>query len=664
MYSSIKEEDWPKVIKICYWPILDIIKSLEIPLGIEISGHSLEMIKKIDSRWISSFKKLLKAGKTELIGSGYMQIIGPLIPREINAYNHKFGLDSYRKILDCVPEIALVNEQAYSCGLIDGYKKAGYKAVIMEWDNPFRFHPEWDSRWRYYPQMASDDCGNCIPVIWNNAILFQKFQRYAHGEIELEEYMSYLKSHFLGEETVLSLYGNDAETFDFRPGRFHTESDIHKGGEWNRIKVLLKGLKKDSKFSFILPSGALKFTRQPLANNRIHLESCAQPIPVKKQEKYNIARWAVTGRNDTIINTKCYRLYDYLKDCNKSGKNKAETEGLWRKLCYLWSSDFRTHIEKARWRVFNKDLNYTLKKAKKIYESTITKNEKFKPNNQIIPSSIPEVRRIKTKIEIENKKNELILNCNKGLTITSLIFKDISPCPLIGTISHGYYDDISLGADYFTGHTIIEGADLKKFTDLASVVPDILDGFSSQKPYIQVRGTIKLGCGTIKKEINFYLLESKIDIRYIFNLNFGVPVSLRTGIVTLLPEAFDKNTLYYKTVNGGTHKETFRIGGTASINFGAPVSRMVTASHCLGATDGWLEMGDKDKNIRIYSDKAKMYSVPMLEYKTVSNSYFLRCLNSLREIDETSIEGKGFKGEIKFSIIASKNKQKEKRCST
>jgi hypothetical protein len=65
----------------------------------------------------------------------------------------------------------------------------------MEWDNPARNHPEWNSEWRYYPQYACGQHGEALPVIWNHSIAFQKFQRYAHGELTLEEYLEYLQGH-------------------------------------------------------------------------------------------------------------------------------------------------------------------------------------------------------------------------------------------------------------------------------------------------------------------------------------------------------------------------------------------------------------------------------------------------------------------------------------
>ena len=64
----------------------------------------------------------------------------------------------------------------------------------------------------------------------------------------------------------------------------------------------------------------------------------------------------------------------------------------------------------------------------------------------------------------------------KGLAIESLYFKNVSSEPLLGTLPHGYYDDISLGADFFSGHSIIEKPGEHKITDLKNARQTKRDG--------------------------------------------------------------------------------------------------------------------------------------------------------------------------------------------
>ena len=163
----------------------------------------------------------------------------------------------YWPLLGFRPDIALINEQAYSAGLVQHYINAGYRAIAMEWDKPYRCHPEWNPEWRYSPQIACGQHGEKIPLIWNNAIAFQKFQRYAQGEMELDEHTKYLSGHLSDHPRSFSLYGNDVEIFDFRPGRYHTEASLHEDGEWMRIWLLFESLLSDNRLSFIRPSQAL-----------------------------------------------------------------------------------------------------------------------------------------------------------------------------------------------------------------------------------------------------------------------------------------------------------------------------------------------------------------------------------------------------------------------
>ena len=67
-FSSIEEEAWPEVIKKCYHPLLDLIQKTAIPVGIELTGWTLEQINQIDSNWVKKFKKLINNHQCELSG--------------------------------------------------------------------------------------------------------------------------------------------------------------------------------------------------------------------------------------------------------------------------------------------------------------------------------------------------------------------------------------------------------------------------------------------------------------------------------------------------------------------------------------------------------------------------------------------------------------------
>ena len=97
-FSSIEEEVWIDVIDSCYHPLLELIEKTDIPIGIELNGWTLRQIERLDSSWVKRFKVLLNSKKCELVGSGYCQILGPLVPYTVNEWNQRLGIDLYKQI--------------------------------------------------------------------------------------------------------------------------------------------------------------------------------------------------------------------------------------------------------------------------------------------------------------------------------------------------------------------------------------------------------------------------------------------------------------------------------------------------------------------------------------------------------------------------------------
>ncbi|RKY40646.1 MAG: glycoside hydrolase family 57 [Candidatus Omnitrophota bacterium] len=632
MYSSIEIEDRSKVIKKCYWPLLKLAEVNEIPMGIELSGCTLEKINEIDSEWVKKFKKLLIAGKIELIGSGYAQIIGPLVPAKVNDWNQRLGLEIYENILGIRPRIALVNEMAYSGGIVEHYINNNFDAIIMEWNNPRRYHPEWKNDWRYFPQyaVAAGASNRNIPLIWADSIAFQKFQRYAQGELGLEEYIEYLKGNYNKDENrYFPVYANDVEIFDFRPNRYNTEIEINKQGEWSRIETFFSQIKQSNSFKLIKPSKVLLGLSEKNAGNKLKLESPEQPIPVKKQEKYNINRWAVTGRDDLGINTKCYQIYNSFIE-----NNNTRFED-WKQLCYLWSSDFRTHITQKRWDAYKKRLN-DFKKKWVDEKINIDDNKKtvqlpYKKKDKDI--SIIDSRKFLT---IETKVLRCSLNKFKGLTIDKLWFKEKSKEPLIGTLSHGYYDDISFGADFYSGHAIIEKPGQHKFTNLSKGNHFI--SYDSE--------SIIISCENIDRDVWFnkkykvYFNECCMEIFYEIIIPRRDIAIIHPLNITFIPTSFDKDTLFYATHNGGRKIEKFEVKDNI-INHAQSLSSLISAKQGLGATEGVVVVGDDRKQISFWHDQTMSSLIPSIHYLPVNNNqYFLRLQYSAQEIDETFIKNR------------------------
>ncbi len=227
------------------------------PIGIEVTGFTLEEIASRDPEWIGRARALIATGRIELIGSGYAQLIGPLVPARVTEENLKLGSEIYRRLLGVAPRIALVNEQAYSAGLVGLYLDAGYSAILMDWDNPGSQHPEWLEEARYLPQRALGSDGRAINLLWTSTIAFQKLQRFTHGDIGLDEYLDYLRARQGETGRVFCLYASDAEIFDFRPGRYKTEEKIASISEWKRMAQAIARLGAEPNCKLVAPSDAL-----------------------------------------------------------------------------------------------------------------------------------------------------------------------------------------------------------------------------------------------------------------------------------------------------------------------------------------------------------------------------------------------------------------------
>jgi len=621
-FSSIEEERRDEVIARCYWPLLRLAERVG-PIGIEASGYTLEEIAARDSRWIEKARSLIARGRVEWIGSGYSQMIGPLVPARITAENLRLGLEIYEKLLGVRPRLALINEQAYSAGLVGLYRDAGYDAIIMDWENPAAHHPEWAPETQYLPQRAIGADGRDIALIWSNTTLFQQLQRFVHGDTRLETYLGFVRKRAGETPRVLCLYASDAEIFDFRPGRFRTEERLSGDSEWARLEQMFGAVAEAA--SLTAPSNALSMMDRPGAGQGLSLESAACPVPVKKQRKYNLARWAVTGRDNLAINAACQRVYEGML---------SSTEPDWKELCYLWASDFRTHLTEKRWRAYCTRLT--------AVEARWSKPLLDMPAVQGAPVA-------ERHFSVETPTLTASLDRRRGLALTSLQFKG-QQRPVLGGLPHGYFDEIALTADWYTGDCVFEAPGEHKLTDLEWCEPKIAREGNGD---VTVCATIETPKGAIEKHLRFSASAARVEFDLLFHWDDWGKGVLRLGHFTLLPDAFDKKHLMFATTNGGG-RETFSLTG-GQVDHGAPVSFLVSSSHGLGMTEGWAEIGDGKTNLRIEVDRTTAPLLGLLTYRPSGDKLFCQLQLSALELDDTRKPGVYRAGSRRFRFAVSAN---------
>lgn len=669
-FSLIPREEFSAVIKWCYWPLLELAEE-GLPIGIEMSALTLREVQAIDPAFTARLRELWEAKKLSFIGSGYAQSIMPLIPAGVNRWNLGLGNKYYSKILGRRPRIVLVNEQTYSSGLMGLYKEAGYETIIMDWNNPGR-HNNFSGQRLYSPQIAEGRIlGEETRVLWSHSIAFQKFSRCVHGETSEDEYMAYLLSHYdEDEERAFVAYSNDAEVFDFRPGR-----GARPRGEFKVVARLLQRIRDDKRLRLLSPEDILEKFKVNTSAEPMRLESVETPVVSKKQERYNPVRWSVTGRDSAHINARCLGLYKRLETLFSAGLIK-DGDLLREKLCELWGSDFRTNTCDDKLRYFNDSMGWLSLETERLLreaglEESLAIQTHESPRGTTkglseerilcgvgLYSGLPPALSVAglggitvaedhRHVRVSTAELEIELLKDRGLALSSLIFTEVSDQPLLGTLGHGYYDSIELGADFFSGHLIHTARDGVKATDLSLASPTVTEGDGG----VSISALIETPIGLLEKTYLIPRLGKEFSLTYKLRSRALPASSLRLGIFTLIPHAFNNESLWFETINGGLGPERFYLKGH-TLNHDRPVSPAISASGCLGATEGWISFGDNKKSITISSDRSLVHTVPMINYRESGDKFFLRLYHSAGELDDTSYWLWRGSNEVTFTITA------------
>jgi hypothetical protein len=613
MYSSIAASRRAEVVTRCYHRVLDLAET-GVPVAVEATGLTLEMIAALDPRWLDRLRGLLRDGRAEYVASGYSQVIGPLAPAAVNERNLDLGRCTARRLLGVEPALWLVNEMAWSGGLAALYRDAGARAVIMEWNNAWHAHPEWDARLRWHWQRAEGPDGAEVPVVWVDTFDFQKLQRLCAGDITRDEFMAHWRGRLPAPgETAprhALLYGSDAEVFDFRPGRYrdeHGESGDAPRGQWDTIARAASWLAAEPRVVLAPLAATLDEPPSAQCGLRLRLGTVAQPVPVKKQEKYNLNRWAVTGRGDLELNTACHARARELAEADTAD------DDAWRDLLFLWSSDLRTHLAPERW-------------------------QEVAPRARLPrldwPAPAPAATRhapADGDLVLAGDAARLELNPRRGLAARSVVFPQWDPRPVLGTLAHGYFDDITLGADFYSGHVVVQRPGCPKQADLRPVTASVAGD------------ALTAGCEAtdgdlvVRKEWRVAPAAPVVTWRGELQLPARRAAEIHVAHVTVVPGVFDADSLGFAVRNGGRAREVFRFRD-GPVHHGEAYSTLITAKGGLGATDGEVVIGDDRRRLVLRHDPAVSALVPTVRFVPGRDGrYFLRVRWSAQEIDETFV---------------------------
>lgn len=215
------------------------------------------------------------------------------------------------------------------------------------------------------------------------------------------------------------------------------------------------------------------------------------------------------------------------------------------------------------------------------------------------------------------------------MTIES--YGPVDGAALIGTLEHGFFDDISLGADFYTGHVVVVQADGRQATDLSEPEYTV----SRQDSAVEVTSSVHNGSIMFQRYLRFN--NACLAIEQTVELQQRNYFSVRAGHITFVPDGWDAASLFVETHNGGAVPERFPLGDRP-IDYNRSVSHFVSAEHGLGATEGWVRIGDARRSIKIEHDLKAAALIPRIIFVPTSNAtFFLRIQYSAAEHDDTTV---------------------------
>lgn len=607
-FSTLEVADRPTVIRACYEPLLDLVETGGRPVAIELTGWTLVRLEELAPEWVGRLKALVAAGRVEIVGSGWAQVIGPLAPADINRWNQALGREAYERTFGAAPHLALVNEMAFSSGLVDVHAEAGYVGLVLDRENVRAALGVEDDPPARAPAVVRGTAGASLPVVWSDTVLFQRFQRVVHGEIRLDDYLAAIGRRIADGQRVLPIYTNDVEVFGYRPGRFMTEATLATD-EWHRIVRVLEALESRFDLAWSLPSDLLP---DPASEPAVSVTDAANPILVKKQRKYNVNRWALSGRDDLRLNTAAHRL-----------ARLADTDELRREACEWWASDLRTHLAEDRWQELRTRL-----------DAVIPVDAARSPSSSVLAASNGAADPDGPDLELRTDAVEVRLDSRRGGTVRTLAFRSHGWEPCFGLVPQGRVPALDVLADFYTGGAVVDlpGAS-RRLTDLEPCRP-VRDDDADV-----LRTRIVAGRGLDGSPLTSSIIEvprGAEEMRLTVDLGRVRPHgSVRVAHLTLLPDAFP-GALWVETALGGAAE---RLPIDRDVDHGAPVSLLVSSSTSLGGGSGEVRLGDRQRAVRITWDPAACAAVPMLHHRRVGDAHLTRLVFSLAELDDTFRDG-------------------------
>jgi hypothetical protein len=598
-YSSIDAERWPDLLRHCYTPLLDLAEVL--PIGLEINGWSLEQLQNLAPAWVDRLRDSCARGRVGILGSGYVQLIGPLVPATAQAANFHWGNQVVQQLLHQQPRIALVHEMAYAEGLNRLYHQAGFHTLILEEENLLA-----SLGWPVRPARIGHPAMNLLLA---SSTLMQKTQRFVQGDLSQSELLSALQAKEK-EEGIHFLYSGDLEIFGFRPNRYRNEHRAPASSDWPMLGGLFEEVASMHEWQH---PGEWRHSEEDKgrAARLLWAQDCAI---VKKQRKYNLSRWAVTGRNDLLLNT-------YAHNLTRLAATTPPSSRRWLPLVKTWASDLRTHITPKRMQTMERHLRVFRRRCPSLPTLMGLPLVEWRDQEGVC------LRHDAYHLCIETPTLRATLLLRRGGCFHSLCFKSHGQ-PSLHSPGQGSFRALELTADFYSGLALLDSTqEPMRWTNLEPIQPRFL----LSRDQLLLQWSLPAPKGVFRQQLGFSLQQEECQVVYdLSGMDQHLHI-LRLGGFCLSPALVPAAQLRLSFADALGHTHNYRV---RSMDQSLPVSLRVSCAGGIPA-QGQLSLHGRQRGLRFSWDPHHNAALPLLLHRPDGKSHLTRLFWSNGELDET-----------------------------
>ncbi len=141
-YSQLPPQKREWVVRNCYARLFALVEEEGVPIGFEASGKTVDLIAQLAPDVMQQLRALVQRGQLEPVASPYIHLMTANIPPEAVVHSLRRSLDTWEKHTGVRPQVGWNPECGWGAHVLDAYKEAGLRALVMDADSFLLSFPE------------------------------------------------------------------------------------------------------------------------------------------------------------------------------------------------------------------------------------------------------------------------------------------------------------------------------------------------------------------------------------------------------------------------------------------------------------------------------------------------------------------------------------------